>query len=74
MARGKVLFKNPQEGDIKINPSNPNSTWIYTNGKWVYVKKRKPAKPKIVKTYNFSSIKFKHGGDFIFWILYYKRG
>jgi|TARA_B100000287_G_C20443692_1_gene706641 hypothetical protein len=57
MARGKVLFKNPQEGDIKINPSNPSSTWIYTNGKWVYVKKRKPAKPKIVKTYNFPPVK-----------------
>ena len=57
MARGKVLFKNPQEGDIKIYPSNPSSTWIYTNEKWVYVKKRKPAKPKIVKTYNFPPVK-----------------
>ena len=27
MARGKVLFKNPQEGDIKIMPSNPNAKW-----------------------------------------------
>jgi hypothetical protein len=41
MARGKVLFANPQEGDIKIYPSNPNVKWRYTNGEWVYVKKPK---------------------------------
>ena len=40
MARGKLLNKNPQEGDIKIMPSN-NTKWIYTNGKWVYIKKPK---------------------------------
>ena len=27
MARGKVLNKNPQEGDIKIMPSNPNDAY-----------------------------------------------
>ena len=56
MARGKLLNKNPQEGDIKIMPSN-NTKWIYTNGKWVYIKKPKgyfkkdqpkPQKPKPV--------------------------
>ena len=41
MARGKVLFKNPQEGDIKIYPSKPNEKWRYTNGEWVYIKKPK---------------------------------
>jgi hypothetical protein len=41
MARGKVLFKNPQEGDIKIYPAKPNEKWIYTDGKWVYIKKPK---------------------------------
>ena len=40
MARGKVLNKNPQEGDIKIIPSS-NTKWMYTNGKWVYIKKPK---------------------------------
>lgn len=40
MARGKVLNKNPQEGDIKIMPSS-NAKWMYTNGKWVYIKKPK---------------------------------
>ena len=57
MARGKVLFKNPQEGDIKIMPSNPNAKWRYTNGEWVYIKKPKgyfkkdqpkPEKPKVI--------------------------
>ena len=56
MARGKLLNKNPQEGDIKIMPSN-NTKWKYTNGKWVYIKKPKgyfkkdqpkPQKPKPV--------------------------
>ena len=41
MARGKVLFANPQEGDIKIYPEKPNEKWIYTDGKWVYIKKPK---------------------------------
>ena len=41
MARGKVLFANPQEGDIKIYPKKPNEKWIYTDGKWVYIKKPK---------------------------------
>ncbi len=41
MPRGKILNKNPQEGDIKIMPSNPSSKWRYTNGKWVYMKKQK---------------------------------
>ena len=57
MARGKVLNKNPQEGDIKIMPSNPNAKWRYTNGEWVYIKKPKgyfkkdqpkPQKPKVI--------------------------
>ena len=54
MARGKVLNKNPQEGDIKIMPSS-NAKWMYTNGKWVYVKKPREewnmpiAKPKLPK-------------------------
>ena len=38
---GKHYYKNPQEGDIKIYPANPNAKWRYTNGKWVYIKKPK---------------------------------
>ena len=41
MARRKILNKNPQEGDVKTMPSNPNARWRYTNGKWVYIKKPK---------------------------------
>ena len=61
MARGKVLNKNPQEGDIKIMPSS-NTKWMYTNGKWVYVKKPREewnmpiAKPKKKWVNNFPPI------------------
>ena len=54
---GKHYYTNPQEGDIKIYPSNPNAKWRYTNGEWVYIKKPKgyfkkdqpkPEKPKVI--------------------------
>ena len=50
MARRKILNKNPQEGDVKTMPSNPNARWRYTNGKWVYIKKPKGYFKRSTKT------------------------